>query len=170
MTRQELHKTRLASDYRDMCSIKSPVFSWEAVRGEPPYVEEYRWHIRVHTYADRDKPIDSCTGRTILPPEYPTLAPETRMEGTLVYHPNWFSNGRYCCGIYQSTESLVNYLSRMINSLQFDPYVTNPKSPANPEAKDWYLRHKNDKSMFPSDHLPPLVANCVQGFRPIRKR
>lgn len=162
----QLHKIRIENDYKEMCRIaNSPMVSWVATKGTAPYVEEYLLTINVRTYSGPGKIMNQCKVRITLPPTYPKIAPETKMEGTLVYHPNWFTSGRYCCGSYVHTESLGKYVVRLIQTLQFDPVVTNPNSPANVEAKTWYL---NNLNLFPSDTHSLPNPNAQLGFRIIK--
>lgn len=161
----QLHKIRIATDYKEMCRIAtSPMVSWVATKGKAPYVEEYVLTIKVRTYSGPDKVMNQCKVRITLPPNYPQNAPETRMEGVLVFHPNWYKSGKYCCGKYASSESLGNYVLRMIQSLQYDPQITNPNSAANPDAKTWYLNNKHNKKMFPSDKQPLPNTRGIAGF------
>lgn len=163
----QLHKIRIASDYKEMCRIAtSPIISWVATKGKAPYVEEYVLTIKVRTYSGPDKVMNQCKVRVTLPPDYPQRAPLTRMEGVLVFHPNWFINGTYCCGSYPLSESLGNYVLRMIRSLQYDPQVTNPnpRDAANPDAIKWYLNNKHNKKMFPSDKQSLPSTRGVAGF------
>lgn len=163
---RELHKTRIKNDYNEMINIaKSPMVSWVATKGTAPYVEEYLITINVRTYSGPGTIMNQCKVRISLPANYPQVAPNTTMEGTVVYHPNWWENGKWCCGTYKMTESLGNYVVRLLQTLQFDPIVTNPNSPANHDAKNWYL---NNKSLFPSDHQPLPNPNAQIGFRRIK--
>ena len=169
MNMAELHKKRIENDYKEMCRLKSsPMVSWVPTKGSAPYIEEYLLTINVRTYSGPNKVMNSCKVRITLPAQYPTVAPNTVMEGTLVFHPNWFTSGRWCCGTYKATESLGNYVVRMIQTLQFDPLVTYPGSPANREASSWYSSHKNDKSLFPSDKQPLPNPNAILGFKRIQ--
>lgn len=169
MNISELHRIRIESDYKEMCRIRnSPMVSWVATKGTEPYVEEYLLTINVRTYSSQTTTINQCKVRITLPSDYPKTAPNTVMEGTLVYHPNWFTSGRWCCGTYKMTESLGNYVVRLIQTLQFDPIVTYPGSPANREAADWYRNNQRNKSLFPSDKQPLPNPNQISGFRRLR--
>ena len=166
MNLAELHKIRLASGYKEMCRIaNSPMVSWKATKGEAPYVEEYLLTINVRTYSGPGKIINTCKVRISIPANYPQVAPITIMEAPIVFHPNWWSDGRWCCGKYKITESLGNYVVRLIQTLQFDPIVTNPDSAANHDAKKWYLDNKN---LFPSDKQPLPNPDAQIGFRVIK--
>ena len=172
MNISELHRTRIANDYKEMCCIQSsPMVSWVATKGVAPYIEEYLLTINVKTYCSPTKTMNQCKVRIVLPPNYPTVAPNAIMEGTMVYHPNWFQNThRWCCGNYRMSESLGNYVVRMIQTLQFDPVVTFPDDPADKKIASWYKEHMNDKKMFPTDKQPLPNPNPVKvsGFKRIR--
>lgn len=160
----ELHRTRIKNDYNEMVNLsRSPMVSWVATKGTAPYVEEYLITINVRTYSAPGSTMNQCKVRISLPPQYPQVAPNTIMEGKLVYHPNWYTTGRWCCGKYKMTESLGNYVIRLIQTLQFDPIVTNPKDYANKEAAQWYLANSG---LFPSDKQP--LPSTRSGFRVIR--
>jgi hypothetical protein len=66
------------------------------------------------------------------------------------YHPNWFNAGRWCYGTWIVSEGLGSHVIRMIQTLQFDPEITNEGSPANASARDWYVAKKNS-GLFPCD-------------------
>lgn len=66
------------------------------------------------------------------------------------YHPNWYANGNWCHGTWTASESLGHYVIRMIRTLQFDLDITNPNSPANREARDWFVSKKSS-GLFPCD-------------------
>lgn len=167
MTIQELHRKRISNDYKEMCKLReSPMISWTAVKGKAPYIEEYLLTIKVNTYSGPDIPMKQCKVRITLPPQYPNVAPETRMEGTLVYHPNWYTSGRWCCGSYRPTESLGSYVIRLIQTLQYDKTVTNENSPANSDASAWYRSNK-ESGRFPSDKQPLPMLTGKPRFRRI---
>ena len=162
----ELHRIRIASDYNEMCQIaRSPMVSWTATKGEAPYVEEYLLTIKVRTYSGPNKIMNSCKVRITLPANYPQVKPVTKMEGTLVFHPNWFTDGGYCCGDYRPKESLGNYVVRLIETLQYNRQITNEKSAANQTANRWYLNNRGNKDLFPSDKQPLPDNHGLPGFR-----
>ena len=166
MTQKELRKIRLKNDYDEMMRIRSsPMVSWVATKGTVPYVAESLLTIKVRTYSSKDSVMNECTVRITLPEKYPTVAPNTVMEGTMVFHPNWFDGThRWCCGKYQASESLGRYVVRMIQTLQFDPLVTFPGSPANRDAAKWYSENAKNKKLFPSDNQPLPNPNKTLGF------
>lgn len=162
--RPEVHRERIKNDYEAMRSIQNtPYVSWKVVRGEPPYVEEYELTIHVKTYSAPNKIMDTCRVRISLGPEYPGVVPHAKMVSTpLVFHPHWFVGGDYCPGHYVGSETLVQFIKRMIMTLQNDPSLVDPTSPANSKALEWFLKNKNNRRLFPSD-TTKLTEN--KGFR-----
>lgn len=153
MVNSVTRRIRLKSDYEDMKKIKNqPYASWVVSKGAEPYVEEYLITINVRTYYAPGKAMNTCKVKITLPANYPYDAPDTIMvSDPLVYHPHWFISGRYCPGSWGVSESLLRYTEKMIETLQNNPDLINPDSPANTDAMNWYLRNKNNKSLFPSD-------------------
>ncbi|HEY0021502.1 MAG TPA: hypothetical protein VGB24_01275 [Longimicrobium sp.] len=151
-TPQEQRNIRLKHDYVEMTNIRGSVVQWRAVRGTPPYVEAYELTVNVRTVTSpRPEYRSTHIIRLELPPNYPFSAPEATMTTRpQPYHPNWFSGGRWCYGSWDIAEGLGHYVVRMIRTLQFDPEITNPNSPANSDAKQWYLSHLRG-SRFPTD-------------------
>jgi hypothetical protein len=70
------------------------------------------------------------------------------------FHPNWWESGKWCYGTWMPSESLGNFVIRMIKTLQFDQSITNPESPANRDANVWYLSNKYS-GWFPCDKQQP---------------
>lgn len=152
-TPQEQRRLRLRHDFNEMQNIQGSIVSWTPVRGTPPFVEEYRLEVNIHTVIGpgpiyRDVHIIKVT----LPSTYPlTSAPETVMEThPIPYHPNWFLSGRWCYGYWDIAEGLGHHVVRMLRTLQYDKEITNPLSPANREANTWYLENLN-RGWFPCD-------------------
>ena len=157
----ENRNERLAADYREMLAIQGqPYLSWIASRGEPPYAEEYLMTVKVRTYAFTMRSgvctvgaIRRCTVLMTLRPSYPDTAPCIRMlDIPPVFHPNWYSKGMYCAHEpWRPERSLKDYVKQMIGTLCNDPNLIETDYPANYKALDWYLKHRDDASLFPSD-------------------
>ena len=47
MTPQEIRNLRLKNDYDEMVNIKGAIITWKALRGTPPYVEEYELTVNI---------------------------------------------------------------------------------------------------------------------------
>ncbi len=174
MKTSDLHRTRIANDYKDMLTIqKTSMVSWVATKGTPPYVEEYLLTVHIRTYCSPTETIDREVIRLSLPDQYPLVAPlavmdEKLSDGKLIYHPNWYPGGKWCCGKYPPSEKLINYVTRMLMSLQYDETLINPKSPANIPAKNWYLTHKGDPKYYPSDKSPLPTITAKPHFKRLR--
>ena len=152
---------RLASDYREMLKIQDqPYLSWIATKGDLPYAEEYLMTIRIRTYVFNMKDkvctvgvMRACTVKMTLWPSYPITPPDIRMLNIPpVFHPDWYSKGVYCSPVqWHAEDSLKDYVKTMIATLRYDPDLIETASPANYKALDWYLKHRDDPSLFPSD-------------------
>jgi hypothetical protein len=176
MTPQEIRKTRLQSDYREMCNIRGPLIDWEVMRGTPPYVEAYRLTVNVRSIIGpgpnyRDRHVIDLE----IPPDYP-LSPQSAPVANMVtdpgvFHPNWWPHKLWCYGIWELWEGLGQYVLRMIRTLQYDPDITNENSAANHEAADWYVAHK-DNGIFPCDRqlLPDPSKSRFEIQLPVKKR
>lgn len=152
MTPQEVRNKRLANDYKEMVNIRGDVIQWRAVRGEAPYVEEYDIIIKVKSIVNATPNYrGEHTVRLTLPANYPVAAPNIQMiSSPYVFHPNWYLNGKWCYGSWIISEGLGHHIIRMIKTLQYDIDITNEHSPANREAKDWYVSNRN-RGLFPCD-------------------
>ncbi|MBQ3264293.1 MAG: hypothetical protein IJH07_00810 [Ruminococcus sp.] len=169
---------RLAADYRDMLKLQErPYLSWIAVKGEPPCAEEYLLTVRIRTYAlsvisgkYTVGVIDRCTIRITLWDSYPNVAPQIRMLGfPPVFHPGWYSKGVYCpCEPWRPETTLMEYVMRMLRTLQYDPALIDAQSPANYKALDWYLKNRDNPVWFPSDRTA-LTQNDAETVAAMEK-
>lgn len=155
MTPAEQRRIRLKNDYQTMVNIKRPWLDWRVVRGEAPFVEEYELSVRLRTIVGPSPEYaDHHLISIFLPPTYPhNSAPQIKYLGdTRPFHPNWFSDGRWCFGTWLIHESLGQHVKRMLQTLQYDPQITYTGSPANRDATTWYLaRQKSQPRLFPCD-------------------
>jgi len=149
-----------------MCNIQGNTISWVATRGNAPYIEEYLITVNVRTIIGAGKGMPQYRESSIisvtLPADYPRGKPKTLMKSSQQpFHPNWWPDGRWCEGSWAMSEGLGDYVIRMVKTLQFDPDITNEHSPANGDAKIWYILRKNS-GIFPCDRtkLPdPSTSN-----------
>lgn len=158
----ENRNDRLLRDYREMLKIQDrPYLSWIATKGELPYAEEYLLTVGVRTYVYSAKAgvntvgaIRRCMIRVTLRDSYPAVAPYIKMlDLPPVFHPDWYSKGAYCPREpWQPETPLKDFVLRMIRSLQYDPAMIRADLPANYKALDWFLKHRDDPALFPSDH------------------
>lgn len=167
----ELRRLRLKNDYLSLVEMESGgLFTWEVTKGTPPYVEEYLFHIQIPGYCSPTEQNDRWTVRITLPPEYPRWAPIIQMaDQKRIFHPNWWTNGRWDCGYYQLTESLMDMLCRLLHNMAYDPNYTNWRSPSNSEAAWWY-RDSVDQGIFPTIRVDEYVRKPeLHGFKDLRK-
>ena len=166
--RQRIRNKRLASDYEEMNLLRGKVISWKPIRGEKPHIEEYELTVNIRTivgFDENKRPIyrETSVIRLYLNADYPTSAPDIRMVNTpFPFHPNWWTSGRWAHGAWKINESLGEFVHKMIKSLQYEPVMTNPATPANREAADWYIKNK-DSGWFPCDKslLPELPKQNI---------
>lgn len=157
----ENRNERLAADFLEMLKLQNrPYLFWIAVKGEPPYAEEYLLTVRLRTYALSNLSgrytvgtIPECTIKVTLWDSYPNTAPNIRMLNIPpVFHPCWYSKGAYCpTEPWRPETSLKDYVKRMLRTLIYDPTLIDTDAPANYKALDWYLKNRGDASLFPSD-------------------
>jgi len=159
MTPQEVRKTRLGNDYKQMLRLKGDVISWRALKGEAPYIEEYEITVNVRTITGINalgspQYRNSSVVTVTIPAEYPMAAPKVIMRtDPKPFHPNWYTNKTWCYGTWFPSEALGDFVIRMVKTLQFDQTITNEFSPADSEANDWYKKNMRS-GYFPSDTTP----------------
>ena len=154
-------RDRLKRDFYEMLKIQDrPYLSWIAVKGEPPYAEEYLLTVRLRSYAlsaQRGRytvsVINGCTVRVTLWDSYPNIAPNIRMLSMPpVFHPSWYSKGAYCPPEQWSPDrSLKDCVMRMLGTIKYAPELIGSFAPANYKALDWFERNKDNDAWFPSD-------------------
>lgn len=154
-TQQDIRRIRLKNDYQQMCNIQGRVISWKPLKGTPPYVEQYEVTISVRTIvgvgSSGPKYRDQSVVTVTLPPDYPMRPPKIVMVSSpQPFHPNWYSTKNWCYGTWIISEALGDHVVRMVKTLQFDLDITNEDSPANVEAKSWYVANKRS-GLFPCD-------------------
>ncbi|MBS9783464.1 MAG: hypothetical protein KGV46_02805 [Pasteurella sp.] len=165
-TPQEVRNIRLKNDYKEMQNIKGNVVTWRALSGNAPYVEEYELTVNLRSIigqgsGNNPEYRDTHVLRVSLPADYPTSPPQIEMITTpYVFHPNFFTSGRWCYGSWVISEGLGRHVVRMLKTLSYDLDVTNENSPANSSANRWYLEKRNS-GLFPcnSTTLPDPTKN-----------
>lgn len=165
-TPQEQRKIRLKNDFAEMKNIKGNIVTWVGKRGSEPYIEEYELTIKIRSIVSSAPSYhNSFKMKVVLPDTYPfSAAPQISMLSTpYPFHPNWFTSGRWCYGTWIMSESLGHHIVRMIRTLQYDADITNEHSPANSDAKEWYISKRND-GLFPCDNtvLPDPTKSKFQ--------
>ena len=157
----ETRNERLERDYHEMMKLQDrPYMSWTAIKGEPPYTEEYLLDVRLRTYALSTEAgaytvgaIRRCLIKITLWGSYPQVAPNiTMLNIPPVFHPDWFSKGTYSpFEPWKPEDSLKDYIKRMLAALQYAPDMIDTETPANYKAMSWFKRNRDNTSLFPSD-------------------
>lgn len=149
----QLRKIRLKSEYEEMKMIQNtPYLSWEAVKGEPPYIEEYLLDVHLRTYCAPEKTIEGFKVKITLPKDYPYSPPVLKqVSEPLIFNPEWFLSGVYSIGCHCPSNPLVRVIEMMLYTTQYSEEYIDINSPCNMEALKWYLNNKDNKDLFPSD-------------------
>lgn len=169
MTPQEVRNIRLKNDYQQMCNIKGSIIDWIPIRGIPPHIEEYKLTVNIRTIIDSTPSYRSRHELSlVIPTDYPVAPPIiTMVSQPKPFHPNWWPNGLWCKGSYHMSESLGDFVIRMIKTLQFDPLITDPNSSADPSASRWYERASSQR-YFPCDNTVLPDPTNTQPIAPKR--
>ncbi len=77
--------------------------------------------------------------------EYPNKAPELRFPSNMVYHPNFFKDGKVCLDILQNKWTKLHNIKSIILTIILLLKEPNPDSPANHEAAWLFM---NDYEAF----------------------
>lgn len=152
-TPEELRQVRLRNDHKELLALTGDMMEMEA-EGSPP--ERYELTVRVRSVISRAPTFHhEHRVEVTLGPGYPfQSAPTAKILPPGIFHPNWWTDGRWCYGgNWNPEEGLSAFVLRMIRTLQFDPAVINPDSPANLAAAQWY-REQLDRGLFPTDSRP----------------
>ena len=148
-------RRRLVSDYQDMLRIRGTVISFEAF--SPPAPEQYVIDFRLRSVMSlrAGQPVYSAQGhlhriRLDLPSHYPAVLTNESVQFLTppIFHPNIFASGKVCIGGFRPSESLARFVLRLAKMIQFDPAYINEDSPANVDAKSWYMHNRR---LFPID-------------------
>lgn len=153
-TPQEIRKMRLENDYNEMIRLRAGnIISWKAKLGVVPYIEKYELTINIRTiiWDGSPKYRDQNVVNLTIPPDYPKDPPTILMlTKPGPYHPNWHKEMLWCCGTWNPSESLGEYVIRMVKTLQFDSEITSANDAADADAKSWYRQNLNS-GLFPCD-------------------
>lgn len=131
-----------------------------------------RLHLDVVTAGGPSYPGVGQRGITLridTPARYPFERPVVTVE-TPVFHPNVFPSGVVCQGQqWLPSEGMDLFVLRIARLLAFDPAFTNPASPANRVAADWYLKLRSRAPQsFPSDRVDLAAASPDDPGSPAR--
>lgn len=172
-------KIRLQNEYNRFLEVpKTRLYDWKAAPGETvPYVKNYiiTYHIRT-LVQNKDGGLEWQNETTVKISKASIREPWAVVvtEGKVPYHPNWWPHGSVCRGNGMDNPEMwlyeaVNFVGRL---LQFQPDVINPNSPANVDANNYWLKHKNDKDasgkrIFPTDSTVfPLPGSKGETLKP----
>lgn len=82
---------------------------------------------------------------------------------TPIWNPNVYKSGKWCFGDWRVTENLELFVIRLMKVIALDPTIINPRSAANSEAANWYVKHQNlHPEMFPTVALSFLTSEAAQ--------
>ncbi|MER2080177.1 MAG: hypothetical protein ABS876_01485 [Ruminococcus sp.] len=152
MSFDDIRRTRLGNEYEEMQRIQdTPVVSWIAEKGEPPFVEEYLVTFHVRTYISPDTTTNRCQLRIVLPERYPLESPVFTVVGTPVFNPAFFTNGQLGSYRYYPGYTLVDFLEYIFYLLQYCDECIDCNSFSNSEAGLWYRHNKDKPGLFPCD-------------------
>ena len=168
----EKRSERLLSDRLGMLELQDrPYMSWTAIKGEPPYIEEYLLDIKLRTYVLTSGRgmynvgvTDRCLVKVTLWDSYPHVAPNIKMLNIPpVFHPDWYSKGTYCSAEPWSPDTpLKDWIKRMLRTLTYDPSViAESGAPANYKALEWFMKNRDNAGLFPSDDTA-LTPNSAE--------
>nr|VFK45976.1 MAG: Ubiquitin-protein ligase [Candidatus Kentron sp. TC] len=168
----DIRTIRLKNEYEQMNNLarQGDLISWKAASGTAPYVDGYLLTVKARTLTGPEPSYrDTHSIRVTIPYDYPNSAPKVQMlSSPYVYHPNWYTDGRWCHGSWNSSESLGDFVIRMIKTLFFDEEITNPGNSANGEAKNWYQNSRN-KRYLPKPPAGYPDPTAVPTFKVKRK-
>ncbi|MAG57166.1 MAG: hypothetical protein CMJ83_12810 [Planctomycetes bacterium] len=105
--------------------------------------------------------------RLTLPREYPFRPPQVTFTEKHL-HPNIYPNGRLCWGIadeaswWRGGDGLGTLIERLLYILVGLPECTNPRSPANADAVDPYVKNAD---LFPLARLDAQQPSDPDGLR-----
>jgi ubiquitin-protein ligase len=157
---RELRNKRLNNEYNELMRINGSVIQITPL-GRAPY-ESYRVTFNIRTIIS---PAPTYSNKTVctltIPANYPEGVPTISAETTpYPWHMNWYQTGNWCHGGWNREESLVNFIHRCARTLQFDPEIANPDSPANGSAIAFWEANKSNRRVIPCDTqpLPTLEA------------
>lgn len=161
-------RSRLATDYRELMSMRGPVLDVKPISGTPPYVDAYEITVYIRSIIGPEPTYRGVHKLHLsLPAGYPISAfPRAIMlSKPYPFHTNWFRNGVWCYGSETlCTEGLGNYVVRLMQTLQFDEAIIDTDSAANLDAANWYRQNRHVRGLFPCDttKLPqPVVGGMM---------
>lgn len=155
MTPEELRRNCLKKEYEKMLPLNdSGIISWDAVKGTAPYVEKYLVTAKV-SGLDENKRIKGRWQFFVeLGEHYPYSSPRIYLKDQHSWNPNVYSSGSICVfgKTYSAAQSLAEIVILAVKILAYKTDKIGVSSPANREARDWYLEKKaHSPGDFPVD-------------------
>ena len=147
------HKARLKNEYNELFKLPfTSIMKWKIAPGQsPPYVSSYLVTY-TNPYLIMENGVrkickDPITLQYDLDKDYPASAPKVRVvEGKLPYQPNFFLKGGMCTGTIHKPGMWLWDMFATVGSVLTGGKGTNPGSPANRDAADYYSKNP---SKFP---------------------
>lgn len=143
-----------------------------SVTGNPPRAIDLC--IRIPTARNGNYPQDiqkASEVQIILPERYPIEQPTASFK-TPIFNPNVYASGKWCIGRWNQMEFLDLFVKRLMQLVALDPRIIDPRSPANAEAAQWYVRLQGLRpNLFPTVSLSGLMAEVQKPkivWRPIK--
>jgi ubiquitin-protein ligase len=165
-----LRSRRLTNEYNELKMLNGDVIQIQPL-GDAPY-EKYRITFNIRTVitpspiAYRAKTVCILT----IPPGYPEHVPKIAVEESSMpppWHVNWYRGGTWCFGGWSKEESLVNYIYRCAQTIQFNSVFTDARleAAANKDAVDFWNENKGKNGVIPSDTKKlPTIDTKIPGI------
>ena len=130
------------------------------VSGEP--AQSIKIEINIPTAKNANYPHEKQDISSVvikLPEAYPFPPGPTVIFNTTIWNPNVYKNGQWCFGDWEITENLELFVTRLMKVVALDPTIINPRSPANIEAANWYVKlNSNQPRLFPTVVLSNMMV------------
>ena len=125
MDPEQIKKLRLKHDYLEMCKLSGDAISFIPLRGDIPFVKEYKLIINARTIVGIDKkkkPIFREKSEVIvtLPSDYPQRPPTWLMTTLPIFHSDFYENGAWSYGVYRFGELLTDMVISLVKSFQYE--------------------------------------------------
>jgi hypothetical protein len=140
----------IAAGVTELTRLKCPLFDFtyeSSAHGDRFFL---RYQLRSIMQLRLDAPVWSRPGHWHILQFEPSAAfpanisnQDIRFSSEPIFHPNVFTDGRVCIRNHVPSESLGRFALRMAELIRFNPIFIGEDSPANLEARDWYIRHRN---------------------------
>lgn len=144
-------QSRLKNEYNALLKLPlSPLMRWKLAPGQsPPFVREYHVTYTNAYLIKKDGVVKVCrepiTLRFELDKDYPASAPKVKViQGELPFHANFFVSGTMCTGTIHKPMMWLADMFIDVGKVLAGGTQTNPASPANREAAEYYVKHRSN--------------------------